>query len=223
MRAKPRFTPTDLTPEAVLLRVEEWKRLTGARGPSPEPLLPAPTRAAHSPVQKGAHLTAAHFVNESSPVMDRVPLQLAEAERPAGSRDSALRSGHPRRVVAHNASNFLRSAAPHAFLSSDVLPLQKTFPSPLSLLIRSRVRLQTRSVKPCPLVLCSAEASAPSRPGTLRSRTSCEAKRVKRLVPSARAREGTLETHAGRYIHATPVSVETESVTAPRLHNVPRP
>lgn len=157
------------------MRVEEWKRLTGARGPSPEPLLPAPTRAAHSPVQKGAHLSAAHFVNESSPVMDCVPLQLAVAEPPAGSRDSALRSSHPRRggggggVVAHNASNFLRSAATHAFLSSDVLPLQNL---PLSSVSapRSRVRLQTHFVKPCPLVLCSAEASAPSRLGTLRSR-----------------------------------------------------
>lgn len=148
-------TPTDLTLEAVLLRVEEWKRLTGARGPSPEPLLPAPTRAAHSPVQKGAHLTAAHLVNESSPVMDCLLLQLAVAERPAGSRDSALRSSHPRRgrggVVAHNASNFLRSAATHAFLSSDVLPLQNL---PLSSVSapRSRVRLQTHFVKPCPLV-----------------------------------------------------------------------
>lgn len=170
MGAKPRFTPTDLTLEAVLLRVEEWKRLTGARGPSPEPLLPTPTRAAHSPVQKGAHLSAAHFVNESSPVMDRVPLQLAVAERPCG-RDSALSSSHPRRGggVAHSASKPAFGAPPHALWSSGVRARQN-LPLSSASAPRSRVRLQTRSVKPCPLVLCSAEASAPSRPGTLRAR-----------------------------------------------------
>lgn len=53
-----------------------------------------PTRAAHSPIQMSAHLSAAHFVNESSPLIDSSPLHLAIVERRC-SLHRVLRNSHP--------------------------------------------------------------------------------------------------------------------------------
>lgn len=149
-----------------------------------------------------AHLTAAHFVNESSPVIDSFPLHLAIVERHC-SLHRVLCSSHPwRGSVAHNASNFLQSAPRYAYLSSDVLP-RKNFPLSSVSATRSRVRLQTRFLKPCPLLWCLGEPTAPSRPGPLSP--TCEAKRVKIFVPSTCAWEGNLE-HMQTNIHATSLS-----------------
>lgn len=145
----PSFTPTVVTLDALILREREWKRLTASQGSSPRapPRSPSshgrwalrPTRAAHSTVQMRAHLSAAHFVNESSPVIDSFPLHLAIVERHC-SLHRVLCSSHPwRGSVAHNASNFLQSAPRYAYLSSDVLP-RKNFPLSVSATVVSDCR-----------------------------------------------------------------------------------
>lgn len=70
-----------------------------------------PTRAAHSPVQMWPDLSAANFVNESSPVIDSFLLLLAMVERHCSLHRVLRSSHHWRGSVAHNASNFLKSAS----------------------------------------------------------------------------------------------------------------
>lgn len=76
--------------------MEKVKSLSGSsrappRGPSSGW---RPTRAAHSAVQMRAHLSAAHFVNEGSPVIDSSPFHPAMVERRC-SLYGVLRSRHP--------------------------------------------------------------------------------------------------------------------------------
>lgn len=128
-----------------------------------------PTRAAHSPVQMWPDLSAANFVNESSPVIDSFLLLLAMVERHCSLHRVLRSSHHWRGSVAHNASNFLKSASRLRVFVLGRTITQK-FPLSSASATWSRVRLQTRFLKTCPLLLC------PSR-----SRPSCEAKRVKYL------------------------------------------
>lgn len=108
-----------------------------------------------------AHLPAAYFVNESSPMIDSFPLHLAIVQR-HWSPHRVLRSSHPwRGSVAYVSNFFPRAPSIRAYLSSHVLPL-KNFPLSSVSATWSRVRLQTRFLKPCPLLLCLGESTAPS-------------------------------------------------------------
>lgn len=147
--------------------MEKVKSLSGSsrappRGPSSGW---RPTRAAHSAVQMRAHLSAAHFVNEGSPVIDSSPLHPAMVERRC-SLNGVLRSRHPCACQTFCRAPVDTRICPRMYRRS------KTFPSPLSLprregknYTRSRVRLQTRFAKPCPLLLCYVgELTAPFCP-----------------------------------------------------------
>lgn len=150
-----------------------------------------------------AHLSAAHFVNESSPLIDSFPLHLGWVERHCFLH-GVLRSSHSwRGSVTHNASNFLQSAPRYVYLSSKVLPL-KNFPLSSVSATWCRVRLQTRFSKACPLFFCLGDPPAQSRPGALS--LSCEAKCVKIFVPSRRAWEENSE-HMQTNDHATSLSM----------------
>lgn len=122
----PSFTPTVWTVEVVTLWEKGMEKVKSQRGSSRAPPRgPSsgwrPTRAAHSAVQLRARLSAAHFVNEGSPVIDMSPVHPARVERRCRLH-GVLRSKHAFRRAPVDAR-----ICPRMYLRS------KTFPSPLSL------------------------------------------------------------------------------------------
>lgn len=149
-----------------------------------------------------AHLSAAHFVNESSPVIDSSPLHLAIVERHC-SLHRVLCSSHPwRGSVAHNASNFLQSAPRYAYLSSDVLPRKKLSPL-LCLCYTESCQIADTFSEALPtfVMLRRTDCSIPAWPALAYARSEAR----KNICAINVRLGGKFRTHADKYPRYVPV------------------